>query len=56
MIMIARYLGADPDHVRLLLGTPDTKRQSEPATHENIIQALRWVAGKARKDEGTQSS
>src|SRR5262249_31770466 len=30
------YLGADADHVKLLLGKEDKDRHSEPATKENI--------------------
>jgi carboxyl-terminal processing protease len=41
------YLGVDPKDVRLLLGSDDAKRGSQPATHENIIKALHWVAEKA---------
>jgi len=45
------YLGVDPGHVRLLLGKPDEKRKSEPATHENVLKALHWATSKAGKDE-----
>jgi len=45
------HLGADADHMRLLLGTPNAKRHSEPATHENILKALRWVASNARRSD-----
>src|SRR5712692_6223481 len=34
------YLGVDTDHIRLLLGSPNAKRNSEPATRENILKAL----------------
>src|SRR5262245_61321197 len=44
------YLGVDADNVKLLLGKPDDKRKSEPATHDNIMKALRW-AGKANRDD-----
>lgn len=47
----AHYLGADQDHVRLLLGKTDAKRHSVQATHENILNALRWVASRASKDD-----
>jgi len=46
-----RYLGADRDHIRLLLGSPDAQRSSEPATHENILKALHWAVSKASKDD-----
>jgi C-terminal peptidase prc len=46
------YLGADKDHVRLLLGgAADAGRNSRPATRENILQAARWVADKAKRDD-----
>jgi C-terminal peptidase prc len=45
------HLGADGDHVRLLLGSADAKRHSEPATHENITKALRWAASNARRGD-----
>src|SRR5690348_15217777 len=37
------YLGADADHVKLLLGKEDKERHSEPATRENILKALEWL-------------
>jgi C-terminal peptidase prc len=43
-----QYLGADAEHTRLLLGVEDAKRGSQPATRENILKALKWVAEKAR--------
>jgi C-terminal peptidase prc len=45
------YLGVQPDHVRLLLSTPDAKRDSQAATHTNILQALHWVATEAGTDD-----
>lgn len=47
------YFGAEPNQVRLLLGTEDPKRKSEIATHKNIIDALHWMAVNARKDDPT---
>jgi C-terminal peptidase prc len=44
-------LGVDAKHVRLLLGTPDEKRASEPATRENILKAIAWAGKEARKDD-----
>jgi C-terminal peptidase prc len=38
-----KYLGADPAHVKLLLGTEDKERHSEPATKENVLKALRGL-------------
>jgi C-terminal peptidase prc len=46
-----KYLGADPKHVRLLLGGEDAKRPFKPATRENILESLRWVAGQANSDD-----
>ncbi len=37
------YLGADPRHVKLLLGSQ--------ASRANILQALRWAAGQARVND-----
>jgi len=45
------YLGADNADVRLLLGTADDKRGSEPATKANILKALSDVTAKATKDD-----
>jgi carboxyl-terminal processing protease len=45
------HLGVDAAHVRLLLGQPDEKRKSEPATRENILKALNWVAANAKPDD-----
>jgi C-terminal peptidase prc len=42
------YLGADADHVRLLLGKEDAKRHSQPATKENITKALEWLKSEAK--------
>lgn len=45
------FLGADAGHIKLLLGKPDEKRNSEPATHDNILKAVRWLSSKAGKDD-----
>ncbi len=45
------YLGVKPDHIRLLLGSADAARKSQPATHANVVKALQWVADKAGKDD-----
>jgi C-terminal peptidase prc len=45
------YLGFGADHVRLLLGSDDAKRKSQPATRANVLKALQWVADKATKDD-----
>jgi C-terminal peptidase prc len=44
------YLGADAEHVKLLLGTEDKARHSEPATKANIVKALEWLKD-ARPDD-----
>jgi carboxyl-terminal processing protease len=46
-----KYLGTPADHIRLLLGSPDEKRHSEPATHANILKALHWVASQAAQED-----
>jgi C-terminal peptidase prc len=45
------YIGAAPEHVRLLLGGADEGRSATTATRENILRALRWLAGKAGPDD-----
>jgi C-terminal peptidase prc len=45
------YIGAAPEHVRLLLGSADERRGARAANRENILQALRWLAGKAGPDD-----
>jgi carboxyl-terminal processing protease len=45
------HLGVDADHIRLLLGTDDPQRKSQPATKENILNALNWVVDRAAKDD-----
>jgi C-terminal peptidase prc len=45
------YLGADPKRVKLLLGSPDATRNSEPATRANLLEALRWLADEARPQD-----
>src|SRR3954464_15795818 len=37
------YLGAEAKNVRLLLGQPDEKRHSKPATRKNVLEALDWL-------------
>ena len=41
------FYGVDAAHARLLLGSEDAKRGSQPATHENILKALQWIAKEA---------
>ena len=45
------YLGVEPDHIRLLLGKADEKRKSQPATADNILKAVRWLAESTKKDD-----
>jgi carboxyl-terminal processing protease len=45
------YFGVEQDHVRLLLGKPDTQRKSQPATADNILKAVRWLAENSKKDD-----
>jgi carboxyl-terminal processing protease len=45
-----KYLGADADHVRLLLGKEDAERKSQPATKDNILKALEWLK-EAKQDD-----
>ena len=41
------YLGISPKNVRLLLGSADSKRPSEIANRQNILEALRWATANA---------
>jgi C-terminal peptidase prc len=41
------HLGVDDKHVRLLLGSEDKARKSQPATRANILDALKWIAKEA---------
>jgi C-terminal peptidase prc len=45
------YLGIEPAHMHLLLGTVDPARKSESATRRNIIQAMHSVASSAGRDD-----
>jgi carboxyl-terminal processing protease len=45
------FVGAKPENVTLLLGSPDEKRHAETATKANIIKAITDVATKAGKDD-----
>jgi len=45
------YLGVPADRLKLLLGTPDDKRASQPATKANVIAALNDVTARATKDD-----
>src|SRR4051812_25678306 len=45
------YLDTAAKHVKLLLGSKDEKRPSEPATRENILKELNWAVTSAGKDD-----
>lgn len=46
-----QYLGVPKDQVQLLLGSKDNARNSQPATRENILKSVKWLAEKAGKDD-----
>ncbi len=46
-----KYLGFDAGHGKLLLGDPAKAEGSEPATRENILKALRWIADNAKSND-----
>jgi carboxyl-terminal processing protease len=45
------YLGAKPENVKLLLGKPDEKRDGAQATRKNILDAVKWLATDAKRDD-----
>jgi C-terminal peptidase prc len=45
------YLGVGEKNIRLLLGSEDTKRHSQPATRENILKALNWLSTEAKPND-----
>jgi C-terminal peptidase prc len=45
------HLAVDARHIKLLLGSPDKERGSEPATRASILKALEWAGKSARKDD-----
>jgi C-terminal peptidase prc len=47
------YLGVPKDQVRLLLGSPDEGRSSEPAGRDNVLGALQWLSANAGEDDLT---
>jgi C-terminal peptidase prc len=47
------YLGVEPKNIRLLLGKEDEQRHSKPATRQNILDALEWLAKESRPDDLT---
>jgi hypothetical protein len=44
-------LGAEPDHVHLLISGKDEQRHAKEATKDNIIKAFKDVATRADKDD-----
>src|SRR5262249_42915175 len=46
-----KYLGVDAEHCRLLLGDSDKTPGSQPATRENILKALHWIADNAKSND-----
>src|SRR5579862_8053997 len=45
------YLGVSKDNIRLLLGKEDKERNSQPATRENILKALQWIAKESKPND-----
>src|SRR5262245_41626780 len=48
LLLDKKYLGIKPENVRLLLGKADEKRNSQPATRANILDAAKWLASESR--------
>ena len=46
-----KYLGVDGEHNRLLLGDSEKEPGSQPATRENILKALHWIADNAKAND-----
>jgi C-terminal peptidase prc len=46
-----KYLGVDAQHGKLLLGDSAKVSGSEPATRENILKALHWIADNAKSND-----
>src|SRR4030095_7308574 len=51
LVTSKEHLGALPKNVKLLLGTPDKTRNSEPATRANILKALNWIQKTTARDD-----
>jgi carboxyl-terminal processing protease len=45
------HLAVEPKNIKLLLGSADEGRKSEPATRENILKALEWMGKTPTKDD-----
>ncbi|HEY7425132.1 MAG TPA: S41 family peptidase [Gemmataceae bacterium] len=46
-----KYLGVDAEHCRLLLGDSAKTPGSQPATRDNILKSLRWIANNAKPND-----
>ncbi|HTU91118.1 MAG TPA: S41 family peptidase [Gemmataceae bacterium] len=46
-----KYLGADAEHSRLLLGDSAKAPGSQPATRDNILKAVHWIAENAKSND-----
>lgn len=46
-----QHLGVAASNIKLLLGTPDKTRASEPATRANIMKALNWLEKSTAKND-----
>ncbi len=46
-----KYMGVDSANVRLILGADDKGRDAKAATKENIVQAFKWAAEQAGKND-----
>lgn len=46
-----QQLAVGPKNIKLLLGTPDKTRPSEPATRANIMKALKWLEKTTVRDD-----
>ncbi|HZV03805.1 MAG TPA: S41 family peptidase [Gemmataceae bacterium] len=46
-----KYLGADAAHSRLLLGDSAKVPGSQPATRDNILKSLHWIADNAKSND-----
>ncbi len=46
-----KYLGVDAEHSRLLLGDSSKVAGSQPASRDNILKALHWIADNAKSND-----
>jgi hypothetical protein len=49
-----KYLGVKSENVKLLLGKADEKRGSKPATRQNVLDAVEWLAKESKAGDLTQ--